>query len=162
MKILLVDDLEERREIIAAHTGAEVVRVMPRQLFARPDLLLDVGGIALDHDMCEGGDDDDALCPASGMPRGLDLCECKDGGDVARWLMDRLGSLRHGCRIVVVSANPVGARRMLATLNDPTMRGARKVHVAECPASRWGRYDSNTRAALRSAFGLPLDFEVTP
>lgn len=30
MRILVVDDEEGRREMLAAHTGAEVVRVMPR------------------------------------------------------------------------------------------------------------------------------------
>lgn len=159
MKILLVDDDDSRREIIAAHTGADVVRVMPRELFARPELLLDADGIALDHDMCEGGDITEVPCPAPGAAPWV--CECKDGRDVVRWLLERLGSLRHECRIVMISANCVAARGMADMLNDSPLRGARKVHVGECSAARWGRYDSNPRAALRAAFGLPLDSEVT-
>lgn len=154
-----MDDLESRRETIAAHTGADVVRVMPRALFDNPELLHGMDGIALDHDMCEADpEDDDAPCPAPNAHGG---CTCTDGVDVVRWLMQRMGTLKHGCRIVVVSANPEGARRMVNALYDDPRRAARKVYVGQCSASRWGRYDSNTRGAIRAAFGLPLDFEVT-
>jgi hypothetical protein len=160
MRILLIDDDDGRREILSAHTGAWVVRMMPRALFENPDLLHGADAIALDHDMCEADPSrDDAPCPAP-TPHGG--CGCPDGADVVRWLLGRLGTLKHGCRIVVVSANPVGARRMLHDLEDHMMRGARKVRVTQCSASRWGRYDSTTRCALRVAFGLPLDFEATP
>ena len=160
MRILLIDDDAGRREILSAHTGAWVVRMMPRALFENPDLLHGADAIALDHDMCESGiERDDAPCPASGVPR---HCECPDGRAVVRWLLERLGTLKHGCRIVVVSANPVGARRMADMLNDSPLRPARKVHVAECSAARWGRYDTTTRRNIRMAFGLPLDFEETP
>jgi hypothetical protein len=160
MRILLIDDNDGRREILSAHTGAWVVRMMPRALFENPDLLHGADGIALDHDMCEADPErDDAPCPAAGKYGG---CDCPDGRTVVRWLLERLGTLKHGCRIVIVSANPVGARRMADMLNDSPLRAARTVHVTECSASRWGRYDSTTRGALRAAFGLPLDFEVTP
>ena len=159
MRILMIDDSEARRETLAAHTGAEVVRVMPRALFDAPEMLHGADAIALDHDMCEAGDGDaEGDCPFPSTHGG---CCCPDGVRVVRWLLERLGTLREGCRIVVVSANPVGARRMMADLNDPMMRGARKVDVAQCSASNWGRYDSNTRGTVRAAFGLPLDFEAT-
>lgn len=161
MRILMIDDSEARRETLAAHTGAWVVRMMPRVLFANPDLLHGADAIALDHDMCvtEDCDGEPAPCP---HPNDYGGCTCPDGVDVVRWLLQRLGTLKHGCRIVVVSANPVGARRMVNELYDTPLRAARKVHVEQCSASRWGRYDSNTRGAIRAAFGLPLDFEATP
>lgn len=159
MKILLIDDMDLRREILARHTGAEVVRVMPRELFNAPELLLGVDAIALDYDMCEGGPEDEApRCP---RPSAYGGCTCPDGRDVVRFLLDRFGTLKHGCRIIVVSANPVGALGMLRDLENPRARAARVVHVGLCSAARWGRHDNNTRGAIRAAFGLPLDFEVT-
>lgn len=156
MRILLIDDSDGRREILSAHTGAWVVRMMPRVLFDNPDLLHGADAIAIDHDMCElGGDDEVCKCPPDAG------CAYPNGQDVARWLMQRLGTLKHGCRIVVVSANPVGAQRMLNILRDPVLSGARKVHIEQCSAARWGRYDTTTRRNIRAAFGLPLDWEAT-
>lgn len=160
MRILLVDDEEGRREVLAAHTGAEVVRVMPRQLLNAPELLHGADAIALDHDMCEG--DRGAEVPLCPRPNDYGGCTCPDGADVVRWLLQRLGTLKHDCRIVVISANPVGANRMLYDLEDSRLRGARKVQVVQCSASRWGRFDNNTRGTVRKAFGLPLDFEAMP
>lgn len=138
MKILMVDNDDGRRDTLATATGADVVRVMPRALFAAPELLHDVDALA--------------IVPDSG----------RDDPWLPRWIVDHLDTLKPACRIAVLGGDYSLALRMNDTLHAMTVPRDHRARMAYHEPTWWRPNCPKTRAGLRKAFGLPVGLEVTP
>jgi hypothetical protein len=162
MKILLVDNLESRRETIAAHTGAEVVRVMPRVLLAAPEVLHGVDALAIcGNDACEAHETGASLpdCPNVGE---YSSCECRDGLDVVQWLVKHTDAIGPKCLVVMLGGDHYLSMRMNDTLHDPRLPRGFRSRLNYHEPTWWRPNCPKTRAGLRKAFGLPAGLEVAP